>query len=41
MSLGEKAILQLPWSEAYGLNGTGPIGPKQDLKFEVELLKIN
>ena len=41
MSFGEKAVLEIPWAEGYGVGGTGPIGPKQDLKFEVELLKIN
>merc|ERR1712129_82279 len=41
MSLGEKAVLEIPWAKGYGVNGTGPIGSKQDLKFEVELLKIN
>ena len=41
MSLGEKAVLQISWEYGYGADGHSVIPPKQDLKFEVELLKIN
>ena len=41
MSLGQKANLEISWTYGYGEGGTGPIGPKQDLHFEVELLAIN
>lgn len=42
MSLGEKAVLEISWEYGYGANGySGVIPGKQDLKFEVELLKIN
>ena len=41
MSLGEKAVLEISYDYGYGANGYGPIPAKQDLKFEVELLKIN
>ena len=40
MSLGEKAILFIGSDYAYGTSGNGPIPPGADLKFEVELLKI-
>ena len=41
MSLGEKAVLQIGWEYGYGADGYEAIGPKQDLRFDVELLKIN
>merc|ERR1719420_766447 len=41
MSKGQKANLEISWTYGYGANGHGPIGPKQDLHFEVELLTIN
>eukprot|EP01083_Nonionella_stella_P214008 771357_1 len=42
MSLGEKAVLEISWQYGYGARGyPGVIPAKQDLKFEVELLKIN
>ena len=41
MSKGQKAELEISWTYGYGAAGRGPIGPKQDLHFEVELLKIN
>merc|ERR1712228_1069221 len=40
MSLGQKANLEISWKYGYGENGRNPIGPKQDLHFEVELLEI-
>jgi len=41
MSLGEKAILTVPGSEAYGPGGIpGVIPPNATLIFEVELLSI-
>merc|ERR1719188_1892077 len=42
MSLNEKAILKISSDYAYGAAGAGGvIPPNADLKFEVELLKIN
>eukprot|EP01084_Bolivina_argentea_P302116 521431_1 len=40
MSLGQKAVLEISYDFGYGAGGYGPIPAKQDLKFEVELLKI-
>jgi len=40
MSLGEKAVLMVPASMAYGPQGNGPVPPNADLKFEVTLTKI-
>ena len=40
MSLGEKAILFISSDYGYGPSGNGPIPPNADLKFEVELLKV-
>jgi len=40
MSLGEKALLHVPASKAYGEQGNGPVPPNADLAFEVHLLKI-
>ncbi len=37
---GGKATLYLPYDIAYGENGGGSIGPKQALKFEVEVVKV-
>ena len=42
MKLGEKAILEISWDYAYGEDGYQNVIPaRQDLQFEVELLKIN
>lgn len=42
MSLGQKALLKVPYALGYGDEGAGGvIPPKADLLFEVELLKIN
>eukprot|EP00434_Breviolum_minutum_P001059 symbB.v1.2.000932.t1/scaffold54.1/size375170/5 len=42
MSLGEKAMLMMPASSAYGATGAGgSIPPHADLLFEVELLHIS
>lgn len=42
MKVGGKRKLMVPYQMAYGENGTpdGTIGPKKDLNFEVELLKV-
>merc|ERR1712106_1081567 len=43
MSLGQKALLKVPYTLGYGEEGAGDgvIPPSADLLFEVELLKIN
>lgn len=41
MSLGERAVMQVPALLAYGESGKGPIPPNSDLIFEVELRGIN
>jgi FKBP-type peptidyl-prolyl cis-trans isomerase len=41
MREGAKYKFYIPYKLAYGENGGGPIPPKSDLIFEVELLKIN
>jgi FKBP-type peptidyl-prolyl cis-trans isomerase len=42
MSLGEKAVLNIPPDYGYGERGFPPVIPaNSDLIFEVELLKIN
>ena len=41
MSLGERALIFVPSSKAYGAQGAGDkVPPNADLKFEVKLLKI-
>lgn len=37
---GGKADLYLPFEIAYGERGSGQIGPKQALKFEIEVLRV-
>ncbi len=39
MNLGEKAILFIPSSLGYGMQGQGIIPPNTDLIFEVEILE--
>ena len=41
MSLGERAVMQVPAALAYGEQGKGPIPANSDLIFEVELRGIN
>ena len=42
MSVGEKAILEISSDYGYGTRGAGGvIPPNADLKFEVDLIKIN
>lgn len=40
LSEGGKATLFIPYELAYGEQGNGMIGPKQALKFEVEVIKV-
>jgi len=41
MKVGEKRKLTVPYSLGYGENGYGPIPPRANLLFDVELLEIN
>ena len=41
MKAGGKALFYIPYTLGYGVNGGGPIPPKTDLIFEVELVKVN
>ncbi|WP_420582259.1 FKBP-type peptidyl-prolyl cis-trans isomerase [Reichenbachiella sp.] len=38
---GGSGTLYIPWELAYGTSGSGPIGPKEDLKFDINLLAID
>ncbi len=40
MQVGDEFMFYIPWKEAYGEAGRGPIPPKSDLMFQVELLDI-
>jgi len=40
MSVGERALLHIPASKAYGAQGNGPVPPNADLKFDVHLLRV-
>ena len=39
MSFGDKALLYIPYNLAYGEAGGGPIPPKAELIFEIEMLE--
>lgn len=38
---GGKGVFYIPYNLGYGVQGGGPIPPKTDLIFEVELVKVN
>jgi len=40
MTVGSKYRFTIPWKLAYGAQGRGPIPPKADLIFEIELLRV-
>ena len=40
MTVGEKAIVHIPHTYAYGDRGVGPIPPKAPLTFEIELVEV-
>jgi len=40
MTVGSKYRFTIPWKLAYGEQGRGPIPPKANLVFEIELLKV-
>lgn len=42
MKLGERATIHIPWQHAYGAEGHPgfKIGPKEDLRFEIEVLEV-
>lgn len=41
LHVGEKARLIIPYSLAYGIEGSGPIPPMTDLIFDVELVSAD
>lgn len=38
---GGSGTLYIPWELAYGASGAGPITPKEDIKFDINLLAID
>jgi FKBP-type peptidyl-prolyl cis-trans isomerase len=40
MQPGDEVMFWIPWDQAYGEEGQGPIPAKADLMFRVELLKV-
>ena len=40
LNIGDKATLFLPYTLAYGANGSGPIPPQSDLIFQVEIVEL-
>ncbi len=40
LNVGDKATLFLPYTLAYGAEGTGPIPPQSDLIFNVEIVEL-
>lgn len=41
MSLGQRAVVQVPAELGYGASGEGPVPPNSDLLFDVDLRAIN
>ena len=41
MRVGGQRELHVPAAMAYGKKGAGPIGPNQDLVFQIELLGVS
>jgi FKBP-type peptidyl-prolyl cis-trans isomerase len=40
MRIGGKRKIRVPWAMAYGAEGRGPIPPKADLVFDLELIDV-